>query len=511
MIGLELRFLAGRFHGNGWYHAHNEGIPEWPPSPWRVLRALVSAAYAGDVAPAKAEPLFEKLRALPRYRLPRAVDAHTRHYMPDIDDAGHKRAKVFDAFVAIEGGARDPRPVTMAWAVELTSSERSLLESLCARTTYLGRAESWADLRVVDVGGDDWDCWPHEQLDRAGATNLLAVATAEELEALCAERPKPKKGPDIPRRLWDVLTFDGARYRSEGWSRVPGTRLVRYVFERAPFDRAVTPAVARRPRTRPNVARFAIRSAVLPRLEHALAVTERLRTSAMSRSRDLTGDARPVFSGHGHEPSNHGHAMFLACSDDPANAARGVIDHLLIAARDGFDDHDVLALQQIRRLWGRGGHDLELVLVGLGSAADLGGREPPRTAVLATGRVWESVTPFVPTRHPKRVRGQWRESIEQQIRRACIQFVGLEPSEVTEIGERDRWARFHRRRHSGGGRRGPDRGYGVRLVFDTPQQGPIALGYGAHFGLGLFRAVADADIATGEKPTHGPAGRVHDI
>ena len=44
MIGLEIRFLAGRFHGTDWHHAHNEGVPEWPPSPWRVLRALVSAA-----------------------------------------------------------------------------------------------------------------------------------------------------------------------------------------------------------------------------------------------------------------------------------------------------------------------------------------------------------------------------------------------------------------------------------------------------------------------------------
>jgi CRISPR-associated protein Csb2 len=35
----------------------------------------------------------------------------------------------------------------------------------------------------------------------------------------------------------------------------------------------------------------------------------------------------------------------------------------------------------------------------------------------------------------------------------------------------------------------PDRtGAAIRLVFDTPLPGPIALGFGCHFGLGLFRA-----------------------
>jgi CRISPR-associated protein Csb2 len=96
--------------------------PEWPPSPWRVLRALVSAAYAEELSVADVEPLIERLRGLPRYRLPLAVAAHTRHWMLDVDDAGHKKTMIFDAFVAVDGGAPDPRPVTVAWPVDLTTS-----------------------------------------------------------------------------------------------------------------------------------------------------------------------------------------------------------------------------------------------------------------------------------------------------------------------------------------------------------------------------------------------------
>ena len=136
--------------------------------------------------------------------------------------------------------------------------------------SYLGRAESWAEVDVVDVDGDHWDCWPDERDQRAEATTLLALSSAEELAAWVKDQPTPKKGRAVPNLLWDVLTFDGDRYRDERWSTVPGTRLVRYVFGRPPFRREVLPSSQQRTSARPTVARFAIRSAVLPRLHEAL-------------------------------------------------------------------------------------------------------------------------------------------------------------------------------------------------------------------------------------------------
>lgn len=491
MIGLQIRFLAGRFHGTGWHHAHNEGIPEWPPSPWRVLRALVSAAYAEELPAASVEPLIEKLRGLPHYRLPLAVDAHTRHYMPDTDDANHKKTKIFDAFVAVDGGANDPQPLTMAWPVDLTAPERALLARLCRRVSYVGRAESWADVDVVDVAGDRWDCWPDECNGRSEATTLLALSSADELTAWGKDQPTSKKGKDVPRLLWDVLTFDGDRYRDEGWSTIPGTRLARYVFAHPPFRRAVVPSSQLRISVRPTVARFAIRSAVLPRLHEALLVGERLRVSAMSQSKQVTGNAKPVFSGHAGSEENHRHAMYLSSSDDPANRERGFIDHLVISAKNGFDREDVIALQRLRRLWGQGGHDLELVLTALGQPADFGGMRQPYAPALAESCVWESLTPYVPVRHPKVVRGVDVDTVQDQLRRGCEQLLDVSPVEVSAVGDRATWSRFRRRRFNGGGRRGPDLAFGARLVFGEPVRGPIALGYGAHFGLGLFVAVDD--------------------
>ena len=488
MIGLEVRFLAGRFHANDWHRAHNEGVPEWPPSPWRVLRALVSAAYTEDVDLAAAKLLLYKLSGLPRYRLPSAVDAHTRHYMPDVEDANHTKTKVFDAFVAIDGGARDPQPMTMAWSVDLSADERALLARLARRVTYLGRAESWAELTPIDVDDGAWDCWPDEE--RSGSsTNLLAPAPADELAAWAATRPVAKKGRDVPRTLWDVLTFDADRYRDEGWSEVPGTRRARYMFARPPFQRSIVPRATTTLMPRPTVARYAIRSAVLPAFCEAISIGERLRVSAMSQSRRVSGDARPVLFGSCASASNHQHAMYLATSENVSN--RGFIDHLVISARAGFEEQDVIALQQLRRLWGRGGHDLDLILIGVGMPEEFGGSVTPRSAVLGESRIWTSLTPFIPTRHPKIVRGAQVDSFESQIGRACEQLLGVSPVEISPFGEPAMWARFRRRRLGGDGRRGPDRPIGARLTFDRPVRGPIALGYGCHFGLGLFGPVAE--------------------
>ncbi len=34
-ISIAIQFSAGRFHATPWGHHVNEGLPEWPPSPWR--------------------------------------------------------------------------------------------------------------------------------------------------------------------------------------------------------------------------------------------------------------------------------------------------------------------------------------------------------------------------------------------------------------------------------------------------------------------------------------------
>lgn len=491
MIGIEVRFLTGRFHGNRWQNAHNEGVAEWPPSPWRLLRALVSAAYDLGVEE-QAKPLIEKLGAVsPSYDLPAARQAHTRHYMPDVEDAKHKKTKVFDTFVVVDGGTflSDPQAVKAWWPeVSLSVDEIALLQQLARRVAYVGRAESWAEVDVVssdDVG--PFDCWPDET-KTAPSTALMALESLGTFQAWVQSQTLR----DAPRSIWDVLTFDGERFRKQGWSKVPGTKLVRYVFSHPPFEAnsVIADTSTRWMKRRPTVARFAIRSTVLPRLQEALVIAERMRLGLMSQSKKLTGDARPVFSGHFDDGLVHQHAHAFIFPNADFNDD-GQIDTVTVVAKMGFDIEDLRALQQTRRLFGRDGHFLDLVLLGVGDASDFGGATRPRSPLLHESTAWESVTPFVPTRHPKRVRGSDVDDIASQIRRGCSQLGLPEPERVEYLdGE---WHKFRRRRRDGNGRRGPDRAYGLRLLFSKPVRGPIALGFGAHFGLGLFSAVENAN------------------
>lgn len=486
MIGLEIRFLTGRFHANRWQNAHNEGIPEWPPSPWRLLRALASAAYDLTLD-AQARPLIEKLSAAPpSYQLPAARQAHTRHYMPDIDDAKHKKTKVFDNFVVIDGGTflQAPQAVKVWWPeLALSADESALLQRIARRIAYVGRAESWAEVEILFEGRiGDFDCWPDETHVGPSMT-LMACEPPNTFQSWV----HAQTSPEAPRSTWEVVTFDGERFRNQGWSKVPGTRLIRYVFSTPPFQ---TTSVAARtsPRSKkpqPTVARFAIRSAVLPRVQDAIIVAERMRKGLMSQSKKISGEARSVFSGHFEDGfvHHHAHAFILPSADFNDD---GRIDTITVAAKMGFNVEEVRALQQTRRLFGRDGHFLDLVLLGVGDAADFGGATRPYSPILHESTTWESITPFVPTRFPKNVRGLDVDDIQSQIRRGCAQLGLPEPVSVEPMG--GEWHKFRRRR-GGGGRRGPDRPYGARLLFGEVIRGPIALGYSAHFGMGLFTAV----------------------
>src|SRR5436190_12457233 len=74
---LDQRFLLGRFHATRWnQNPFEDPHGEWPPSPWRLLRALAArwAQYSretGDDDPKGRDELLRSLaRQPPAFRLP---------------------------------------------------------------------------------------------------------------------------------------------------------------------------------------------------------------------------------------------------------------------------------------------------------------------------------------------------------------------------------------------------------------------------------------------------------
>ena len=63
MVAIGIRFTAGRYSATPWGHQVNEGLIEWPPSPWRLLRALV-AVWHRTLPEARQEDVAGLLHAL---------------------------------------------------------------------------------------------------------------------------------------------------------------------------------------------------------------------------------------------------------------------------------------------------------------------------------------------------------------------------------------------------------------------------------------------------------------
>lgn len=535
MLAIEIGFPAGRYHATPWDRQVNEGVVEWPPSPWRVLRALISTWYhkaQGEVDEPTIRDLVEKLSSLPRFYLPRATLGHTRHFMPLFND---KTTKVFDTFAVLEG---DKRLLVMWHQIDLSGNERTALEILLSRIGYLGRAESWVEARLVydlNEKGNSYPLkageampegyegvrtlacmplknyldWREETLadDKERRLAELRASSKEKGKIKLGKRDLEKIEQNLPRDLFQALHADTGDLKSAGWNQPPGSHWVTYIRPRGAFD--VMPR-ARAGRIGisydlPTVARFALASQVPPRLTDALSLAERIHLALVSRS-----NGSSVFSGcdESRRPlEGHMHAHVLCESNlGLGKGRRGEITHVTIYAPMGFDLRERKALDGLTEVWGHGGHDVQLILLGVGQSEDFGGLDASKgeCPILAKSRIWVSRTPFVPTRHPKATSagrgvpkidasGLQIGSPEHELRR-LLKLAGFtEPVEVEPISSTDlaghetRWLSFRRERTVGkGSRAASGTGYGFRIVFPEPVAGPIALGYGAHFGLGLF-------------------------
>lgn len=489
-VAIALSFPSGRFHATAWGRHVNEGAPEWPPAPWRLLRALVAVwkrTLPDDALVTQHLPAtLAKLTAPPIYKLPPAILAHTRHYMPSV-----KQALVFDGFIAVSPMLE----VGVRWSeASLSPSEEEALARVLSRLNYLGRAEAWCSARLCA----DWDSLSGEPCawvePSTGEIHGPAAASTESVRLLCPDAAAwnlwhygPKAFAPEPR--WNLLA-ETADLHSEGWSDPPGASWVTYLRP----AQALTPPPPTRKRTlleaRPRLVRFALDGAVLPRITETVYVAELARKRVQGIFGKLfEGAASSVFSGKrgdGAPLARHRHAFFIPTDDD----RDGKLDHLMLYAVDGFDVRELRALEVWRETRGPGSTVMRVVWLG-SDDIDFG-----------PARVWRSATPFIPTRHFKD-RGAKRDSfprhqLAEVNLREELERRGLPaPEKVTEIphlmldGRPLAWREFRQQRVFGDGRRGNDFGKGFEIEFAEPVPGPLALGYACHFGLGLFEPVTE--------------------
>lgn len=534
MIAVALRFQSGRFHATPWGRHVNEGAPEWPPSPWRFLRALVATWKRkmdgdGDCVPEVVEALLRKLAEAPLFVLPPAVAAHARHFVP-LRGGERDRSLVFDAFVALDRRAE----VVFVWPdAVLDVSEAAALRQLLDRVGTFGRAETWAEARVLDDAG----C--AEALGRVNcvpAGHPAAPSGGEVVRVLCADpstafrsdhTPKLERFEGRGRARTRILTplldpdwhlcMETRDLHEAQWSDPPGSCWVSYVRPKDCLATAPRAPALSRARARPTVARFALDAPVLPLVEDTLRVAEQARIVAMgcfrrAEERRLYGGPTPpgvaiprseVLSGkdvNGEPLQGHRHAYYLPTDED----GDGRLDHLTIFAEMGFGPGELRAFDRMRTLTRDEEQPVRLLLLAVGEATSIAA-----PALLGPSRVWISATPFLVTRHPK-ARGRKREPREllgpdnarafarqvliEEIERWREHHPGVpEPECVEPLNPEHtcgahrlrpiQFQRFRRKPGDDGGRRAAG---AFRIVFPEPVRGPLCLGHSSHFGLGLF-------------------------
>lgn len=213
MIALSVHFPGGRYHATPWGSHVNEAAVEWPPSPWRLARALVSSWHrtARDLKQTEVVNLLEALAEPPVYLLPVAAPGHTRHYMPLGDHQVEVRLSqtmVFDSFLRLDPGAT----LGIVWDVELSPAQRAVLERLVGGVTYLGRSESWCDIEVTE-----------DQPRGLSVEPLQEGAGGQDVEVV--RLLAPVRPVDLQSLELTTSNLQGRRFRRR---EPPGARWVRY-------------------------------------------------------------------------------------------------------------------------------------------------------------------------------------------------------------------------------------------------------------------------------------------
>lgn len=485
MLTLAFTFPSGRYYATPWDRHVNEGAVVWPPEPWRVLRALIATwhhklKHTGKHDEATLGALIEALsQDLPEYALPAASHSHTRHYMPQWKPGD--TSLVFDAFAVVDR----TEVLLMGWKdTELPPPQLALLDDLLEVMGYLGRAESWVEARRFS-GDFNPNCRPSSTAidPQSGqvreVVTLLAPLPASEYATL-RERFLPDKkaekklGAALPPDLLDALSVETSALRKQGWSQPPAARKVNYL---RPVE-ALRPkrSIHAEPLCDVTTICYLLIGKPLPRVEDSVRIGELLRKAVMKQFGEHA--IPPKFSGHDLAPGNrHRHAFYLPWD---ANGD-GRIDRIVLHIPEGMQPHERRIAEKLHRLWSRDGSKWRLVVENVGGPAAGG-------SLLASVATWESVTPYLHPWHTKK-----NFDTQAQIRRECRERGLPEPERieaipVVQVGPQTRTPiHFHRFRAKRGLHQ-PDRhGSLWRLTFPEPIDGPLALGFGCHFGLGLFR------------------------
>jgi CRISPR-associated protein Csb2 len=467
---LAVRFPLGRYHANPWDRSVNEGAAEWPPAPWRLLRALAATWYTRwpDLPAPEFDGILDALGDPPSYSSPLAQPAHTRHYLPDLD---HKKGETgstdltLDPFLSINRREE----LLIRWEADLDRDQRAVLAKLAELMPYLGRAESVCEARLLDSDPVPDESWWRPGADGDQRTRLLA--------------------PTLPisRAALEISTVEVRRQRR---TLPPGTVWVSY----AAAKRSKPRRVPEREIACVEAVRFAVTSRVPLKSTYGILLADDAHRVIGNKlaTGGFAEDRRRALLGTGGAQTGHGHAHWIPVTEDHQRGAS--VRSLVMWVPQRLRPDEVAAIVSLPALAGRRGGK------GNGDGYEVRGFPQVRLLFQAAGTIeqvapelcrparrWRSLTPYLPVRHRK------RKSLDEFLTADInteLRYRDLPPATVTPVDPEgrmpDRWATEFRRYRLAERMDKSRPGLGLRLEFAEEVAGPLLLGQLSHFGYGIF-------------------------
>lgn len=497
---IRQRFPLGRFHSTRWnQNPFEDPYGEWPPSPWRLLRALAARWFqysreTGDVSESARNELLSALcLSPPAFHLPENAwrGQPTKQYQPtqvewsdpSKDKAAFKRP---GKTLSLDQYQTFPPDEAIIWiwdSLTLTGSCAALLHQLLRRILYFGRADSFCLMEFSEAASISPNCVLSKRPSAGNPVlvplpdqdiKVLLAATDDEL---MAQRPIP------PGTAWH-------------YASIPPRQPVRFKLSRRSVVAETIKAM-----------QFAVGGRVYPPVSKWVKITERFRGQVLrSRAQQVIGDLGAKYDdlspdqrddlallcgkdGQGTPLLQHEHAYFCLWPDRYGLPTR------LICWRDtAFASHEIEALldaSEYSYSWDYGRSEWALKMVPLPHET------PLPAGFFGQTDSWASVTPFVPPASRRRFRsngherpGERPDRLLEKLLLKCgypaptkVEFLdGAQQGDFLIVHA----TRAERARHCHGGANRALPGYRMAIRFSVPVEGPIALGHSCHFGLGMF-------------------------
>ena len=500
---LEVKYINGRVHGTPWGTSHNEGAVEFPPSPWRILRSLVSTWFerSSHVPETTVRSLIDILsRVSPVYTLPKFSKAHVRHYLPEsahLEGVSTSTAKVLDAFASVN----NDEALYVTWPIELSITEREAFSILADQLPYLGRAESVVQARLLPEG--------EEPKTSADSRTISTTGTSQ-----TNARPIRMLSPTAETN-WDSLMLVPWMLRQQGFVLPPGSKQVNYFADQALEWEPGRASASQRQKV--NLIEWSIQGRGKVPLTAALLYCELIRQDVLRvcKNNNVDLDWRITGKENGRKSErHHEHIYFLPVASGPFLTG---IRAWLPPGQDGSASIDEATARFLTTL-----NELEFAPkrtlgTSLPDSPDSEGTEsgsnarnrkwladfrevglflqhcgpvdPTAFPVFSKSALWETLTPYAPPRH-LRSDGRFARSLQASVRKDLAEIGLPDPFaiEIQKVSAQGLHALDFRRHRSTKNERLRDSrpAFHLRLRFSEPVTGPISIGAHSHFGLGHF-------------------------